>query len=610
VFSAIRNLVAAALPAKINFTLETPPDPRFGDFATNAALILAKKLNKNPRDVATEISAKISENEFVAKTEVAGPGFINIFLKDSVIWEAAREKIKPKVVNKDSPLIVVDFGGENIAKPMSVGHLRSNIIGQALCNIYKFCGWRIVGDNHLGDWGTQFGKLIAAWKKWAGDKNPEEATIQELNELYVRFHEEAEKNSELEDEARATFAKLEKETIDFRKKVDVIQKSNLSPDEKWEKIDKLRMGRDLFKTDTKHQNNALWVGFREASIQEFGKVHRRLGIKFGDYASVYISESEQYIQKGESEYLDASQEIIERGIQEGILKKSEGALIAEVEDENTPLLLQKADGATLYATRDLAAIDFRIKELKPKKIVYAIGSDQELQFRQLFKVAEKFFGNKLKDVELVHAKFGMVRLPEGKMSTRKGRVIKLEDLLDEAEEKMKVVLAEKNCEITGAEREKLTKDLAIGAVKFADLGHGRESDITFTWESALSFEGYAAPYLMYTHARACSILRKAGKFTAPQKIEKFSVSIERQLALKLDQFGGVVEGAAQSYHPHLIATYIYELAQDFNNFYHKSHVLNAEKEELKKLRLGLVKQTAEIIKIGLGLLGIESPEKM
>ncbi|MFA6457910.1 MAG: arginine--tRNA ligase [Patescibacteria group bacterium] len=598
-FATIQKIVSDALPAKIDFTLETPPDSQFGDLATNAALILAKQLGKNPRELATEIATKISASELVAKAEIAGPGFINIFLKDSVIWEAARKKIEPKEVSKNSPLIVVDFGGENIAKPMSVGHLRSNIIGQALCNIYKFIGWRIVGDNHLGDWGTQFGKLIVAWNKWAGDKKPEDATIQELNDLYVRFHEEAEKNPELEDEARVTFKNLEKAQLERLK---VLIKISLH--EAGEATEKEFL--------EKNPDIVLWLKFIYLSRKEFHKIHKRLEVPFPENNKQWNENNlEHYQEAGESWYLNRLSEEIEKLVREGVAKESEGALIATFEEEGWgPLLFRKSDGSTLYATRDLAAIDYRIEKFKPKKIVYAVGSDQELYFKQLFVVAKKCFGEGLKNTELVHAKFGMVRLPEGKMSTRKGRVIRLEDLLDEAEEKMKAVLAEKNCEIAGAEREKLIKDLAIGSVKFADLGHGRESDITFTWESALSFEGYAAPYLMYTHARACSISRKAGEFTLPQNIEKFSTPIERQLALKLDKFVGVVEEAAQSYHPHLIATYIYELAQDFNNFYHKSRVLNAESEELKRLRLGLVKQTAGIIKTGLGLLGIEAPEKM
>lgn len=598
-FATIQKIVSDALPAKIDFTLETPPDSQFGDLATNAALVFAKKLGKSPRELATEIATKISASELVAKAEIAGPGFINIFLKDSVIWEAARKKIEPKEVSKDSPLIVVDFGGENIAKPMSVGHLRSNIIGQALCNIYKFIGWRIVGDNHLGDWGTQFGKLIVAWKKWAGDKKPEDATIHELNDLYVRFHEEAEKNPELEDEARETFAELEKAQLD---RLNILIKISLH-----------EVGADAEKEFLeKNSDIVLWLHFILSSRKEFHSTHKRIGVKFPEVNEKWgVSIFEYYQVAGESWYLSSLSKLIKSLIEKGITKESEGALIATFEEEGWgPLLFRKSDGSTLYSTRDLSTIDYRLDRFKPKKIVYAVGSDQELYFKQLFKVAEKFFGEGLKNTELVHAKFGMVRLPEGKMSTRKGRVIRLEDLLDEAEEKMKVVLAEKNCEIADAEREKLIKDLAIGSVKFADLGHGRESDITFTWESALSFEGYAAPYLMYTHARACSILRKAGEFTLLQNIEKFSTPIERQLALKLDKFVGVVDEAAQSYHPHLIATYIYELAQDFNNFYHKSHVLNAESEELKRLRLGLVKQTAGIIKTGLGLLGIEAPEKM
>ncbi len=604
-FATIQKIVSDALPAKIDFTLETPPDSQFGDLATNAALILAKQLGKNPRELATEIAAKISASELVAKTEIAGPGFINIFLKDSVIWEAARQKIEPKEVSKNSPLIVVDFGGENIAKPMSVGHLRSNIIGQALCNIYKFIGWRIVGDNHLGDWGTQFGKLIVAWKKWAGDKDPTEATIQELNDLYVRFHEEAEKNPELEDEARETFAKLEKDQLDFLATKSVDEKRRIKAESReW----------------------ALWTEFIKNSMREFYKTRQRLGVQFpeknfpeDENGNLLIWDQwnqviPYYCQIGESDYLQDLAKNIEELLDGKVAQESEGAIVVSFEEEGWgPLLFRKSDGSTLYATRDLAAIEFRIKNFNPQKIVYAVGSDQELYFKQLFKVANDFFpkgDEPLKVPELVHAKFGMVRLPEGKMSTRKGRVIRLEKLLDEAHEKMVKILKDKSPDLSPEEREVLAEQIGIGAVKFADLGHGRESDITFTWESALSFEGYAAPYLMYTHARACSISRKAGEFTLPQNIEKFSTPIERQLALKLDKFVGVVEEAAQSYHLHLIATYIYELAQDFNNFYHKSRVLNAESEELKRLRLGLVKQTAGIIKTGLGLLGIEAPEKM
>ncbi len=547
---AVKDLFGEA----VSFTVT--PAEKFGDYASNIAMIIK---NGEPSETAEQIKRKLLESknftEIISRAEIAGPGFLNFTVNDVVLWEEIMG-CETAPTNNNPKTILIEYGQENIAKQMSVGHLRSNIIGQSLVNLFKFIGNKIISDNHLGDWGTQFGKLIVAFKKWGDKEKVLKDPIAELNALYVMFHQEAENNSSLEDEGRAEFKKLE---------------------------------------DGDAENEKLWRWFREESVKEFEKIHERLGVKFD-------------FMHGEAFYKDDLKNIIDELLEKKIAVKNEdnSIMVAFPEEFSpSPLLIQKSDGATLYATRDLAAIKFYKKEFKPDLVLQCVGSEQTLHFKQIYNTAER--AGWIKEREFINIQNGLIRLPEGKMSTRKGTVIKLEDLFNEAEEKTKKILEERKSEIEENEKDELIKMIATGSIIFSDLGQNREENITFNWDKALSFDGYAAPYLQYTYARAKSILRKE----EPKIFEfkNFSNNEERKLAFKLSLFRDEVLKASETFHPHIIARYIFELAQTFNNFYNTTPVINSAPEE-KYPRLLLVEKTSAVIRVGLSLLNIKVPERM
>ncbi len=550
----ITKVVNDLFDTKISFTVS--PAEKFGDYSSNVAMVLKKG---HPGETAEQIKNKLLESktfiETVIHIEVAGPGFLNFTINDAVLWEEISSCETPPV-NTDSKTILIEYGQENIAKAMSVGHLRSNIIGQSLVNIFKFLGDKVISDNHLGDWGTQFGKLLVAFKKWGNKEKVEKDPISELNELYVKFHQEAGLDPSLLDEARAEFKKLE---------------------------------------DGDTENGKLWQWFRDESIKVFKKVHEKLNIKFD-------------FMHGEAFYKDDLGEIIEELLEKKIAVKNEdGSIMVSFPEKlsSSPLLIQKSDGATLYATRDLAAIKFYKKEFKPDMVLQCVGSEQALYFRQVYDTAKR--AGWIKEGEFINVQNGLIRLPAGKMSTREGTVIRLEDLLIEAEERTRKILEERKSELEENEKEELVNMISIGSIIFSDLGQSREDSITFTWDKALSFDGYAAPYLQYTYARARSILRK--KTPLHFEFKNFSSKEERKLAFKLSLFKHEVSKAAETFHPHIIARYIFDLAQTFNNFYNTTRVIDSSPEE-KDLRLELVAKTSSVIKIGLSLLNIKVPEEM
>jgi len=545
---AVKNLFNTTT----NFTVA--PSEKFGDYASNVAMIIK---STDPTEIATRIKNKLLESktftEIISHVDIAGPGFLNFTINDIVLWKEIK-KCETAPANKKPKTILIEYGQENIAKQMSVGHLRSNIIGQSLVNIFKFLGNKVISDNHLGDWGTQFGKLIVAFKKWGNREKVLKDPIAELNALYVMFHKEAEANPSLEDEARVEFKKLE---------------------------------------DGNPENEKLWQWFRDESIKEFEKVHKRIGVSFD-------------FMHGEAFYKEELNDIIDELLVKKIATKNEdGSVMITFPEEfsTSPLLIQKSDGATLYATRDLAAIKFYKKEFKPDMVLQCAGSEQYLHFKQVYNTAER--AGWIEDGQFIHIQNGMIRLPEGKMSTRKGNVVKLEELFNESEERTKKILAERKSEIEG--KDELVKTIAVGSIIFSDLGQSREDNVTFTWNKALSFDGYASPYLQYTYARSQSILRKerAESF----EFKNFSNGEERKLAFKLSLFKDEVIKSAETFHPHIIARYIFDLAQAFNNFYNTTPVINSMPEE-RDLRLLLVEKTSAVIKIGLSLLNIKSPEKM
>jgi len=554
IIDEITKAVKDLFGATVSFTVI--PALKFGDYASNVAMLVK---DGDPNETAEQLKNKLLESktftEKVSRVEIAGPGFLNFTIDDTALWKEIKSCETPPM-NNEPKTILVEYGQENIAKPMSVGHLRSNIIGQSLVNIFKFLGDKVISDNHLGDWGTQFGKLIVAFKKWGDKEKVGKDPIAELTSLYVMFHKEAAENPSLEDEARTEFKKLE---------------------------------------DGDTENEKLWQWFKEESIKEFEKLYHRLGVKFD-------------FMHGEAFYKNDLKDIIDELLEKKIAVKNEdGSIMVTFSEEfsPSPLLIQKSDGATLYATRDLAAVKFYKKEFNPDLVLQCAGSEQALHFKQFYNTAER--AGWIGEGQFIHVQNGMVRLPEGKMSTRKGTTIKLEDLFNESEERTKKILEERKSEIEKNEKDELVKTISTGAIIFSDLGQNREDNISFTWDKALSFDGYSAPYLQYTYARARSILRKE----EPKHFEfkKFSTEEERGLAFKLSLFKDEVVKSKETFHPHIIARYIFDLSQTFNNFYNTTPVINSLPEE-KGLRLLLVEKTSIVIKTGLSLLNIKAPERM
>ena len=516
---------------KEDIFLRPTPSLELGDYA-----LFLKDPNK-----------KIKSN-LIEKTEIKG-NYINIFInKNKFIEETLKE------INKDygksnlgkNKTIVIDFSAPNIAKPFSVGHLRSTVIGNSLYKLYSELGYKVVGVNHLGDWGTQFGKLIVAYKRWGNDKKLEEDPIKYLLSLYVKFHEEAEKDKSLEDEARNEFRKLEKD-------------------------DKNRV--------------KLWKKFKNLSLKEFENIYSLMNIKFDSY-------------NGEAFYKDMLEDVINKIKQKTKTEYSDSALIVNLKQHGMPpLIIKKSNESTSYHTRDIAAALYRLKIYKPEKIVYVVGSEQKLHFKQLFKTLE-LMGEDPK--RFIHVDFGLFRFPEGKMSTRKGRVVFLEEVLDKAITAIEKIIIKKNPNLKN--RKEVAQTVGIGAIIFSDLSNNRINNINFDWDRMLSFEGETGPYIQYTHARICSILNKS----KPEgKIDYKNYNQEEfQLIKKLSEFPEVIKDSALKYKPNLLCSYLIQLSQLFNAYYAK-HEIRVSKE-----RIFLVSKIRQILATGLNLLGIEAPEAM
>ena len=543
-------------PTEIETLLEVPPQEALGDYAF-PCFVLAKQFKKGPVQVAAELAQRLKKPAFVGRAEAAGP-YVNFFLNQehlakAVLPAVAKQKKKYGAANiGQRKTLVIDFSSPNIAKPFGIGHLRSTVIGNSLGRIFSFLGYRVIGVNHLGDWGTQFGKLIAAYKRWGSEQSLEKEPIHELLRLYVRFHKEAEQQKALEDEAREWFKKLE---------------------------------------DGDKEALALWETFRELSVREFSRIYQLLGVEF-DYLH------------GESHYNTFLDETIALAEEKRITELSDGALVVPL--EGVPrLVLRKKDGATTYATRDIAAALHRLKEYRPARIIYVVGIEQGLRFQQLFAAltllnapAEKF----------IHVDFGLIRFPEGRMSTRRGNVIFLEEVLQKAIALVREAIEAKNPALE--DKDAVARDVGVGAIIFGDLVNDRVRDITFDWKRILDFEGDSGPYVQYTHARACSILRKAAKGITPKaRIALLLQPEEVRLVKLLAQFPPAVQLAAQGFKPHHIAQHLLKLSQAFNAFYHQHPVIQ-EDEELLKARLLLVDCVRQVLANGLALLGITAPEGM
>ena len=551
-----------------DLVLEFPEDERFGDYSANFAMRRWQDFGfKNPREFANFLAKKLQKDKdlakIVSKIEVAGPGFINFFLKKEFFVEELKRILKEKnkygkSKNGKNKTVIFDYSSPNIAKPFGIGHLRSTIIGQALYNIYKFLGFKCIGDNHLGDWGTQFGKLIVAVKKW-GEKKTGDYSIEDLEELYIKFHKEVEKNPKIEEEGREWFKKLEEGDKEAKK---------------------------------------IWRAFVKISLKEFTKIYKLLGIKI-DYSL------------GESFYEEMLKDIIKEAREKKIAIESQGALIIKYpHNELPPAMILKSDGATTYLTRDLATVKYRLKKWKPDLIIYEIGVDQELHLKQLFRAVELLGWDKTKFFHVAH---GLYRKTTGKFSTRRGETIHLEEVLKEAILRAREIVqnSETGRGLSEEEKEKVAKMVGIGAVKYNDLSQHYSKDIVFDWEKILNLKGNSAPYLQYTFVRCQSVLRKVKFKTLPKKIEAIDFNLEEEDILReIYKFPEIVQEAAEKFSPNLICNFIFDLAQKYNFFYDLHPILKAKTEELKIFRLALTMAVAQVLKNSLNLLGISAPEKM
>lgn len=548
----------AGKPAE-SFGLEAPKQRELGDFAF-PCFVLAKEQKKAPPAIAAEIVAKFQIPGIQVKA--TGP-YLNFTIErptlaKTILSEIFKDRDQFGKTNEGAgKTIVIDYSSPNIAKPFGVGHLRSTVIGAAIKRLLEFRGYNCVGVNHLGDWGMQFGRMMLAVKRY----DPQETFVQAedptkaLLALYVRIHEEEETNPALKDEARAWFLKLES-------------------------------GKD-------EEAKRLWKTLIDASWKEFEKIYKVLGVHFEKV-------------QGESFYEDKLAPAVDRIVKTGVTQISEGALIVDLEDEKMPpCLLKTGDGTTLYATRDLAAVFYRHETWKFHKALYVVGSDQRLHFRQLKAVLKKMKLAWADDV--VHIDFGMMNLKEGKMSTRKGRVIFLEEVLDRAVDLVREIMKEKNPDLKNSEE--TAKAVGVGAIIFNDLKNSRVKDVLFDWDVVLNFDGETGPYVQYTHARLCSILRKYGKPVDPTKVDFTKLEEAGTLLATLGRFSKAIDAAAEAYEPSILTSYLLELAQTANHFYKENRVVG-EAEDLSHARAAAVDATRTVLAAGLRLLGIQAPVEM
>jgi arginyl-tRNA synthetase len=535
-------------------------DPKFGDYQANGVMAVAKQRKENPRALAEEVIAKLDVAGICEPPTVAGAGFINFRLKPAFVSQqivAATTDERLGVPAVATPkTIVIDFSSPNVAKPMHVGHIRSTIIGDCLARVLRFLGHRVMTDNHLGDWGTQFGMLITGWKKFREDKALAQDPIAELERLYKFVND----REDLRDEAKAELAKLQR-------------------------------------GDT--ENQAIWHKIIDLSKQEFEKIYRLLGVTF-DHTL------------GEGFYNPMLKDVVEELKRSGIARESEGAICVFFEDDAelkraAPLIIQKADGAFLYGTTDMATLKYRIEQWHPDEIIYVTDARQQLHFKQVFAAARKW----RKDVpDLRHVSFGSILGEDGKpLKTREGAPAKLSDLLDEAEERALAVVTEKNPELPAATRKEIARAVGIGAVKYADLSQNRATDYIFSWAKMLAMTGNTAPYMQYAYVRVQSIFRKAG--TAKTDLAKVTLehAAELDLAKRILRFAETLQAVADDDKPNWLTGYLYDLAGKFSVFYDNCPVLQSE-EPTRSSRLVLCRLTADVMKRGLNLLGIDVIEQM
>ena len=559
----IKKLIAAAVSeaeglsaGDIEAMLEYPPDSAMGDIAL-PCFKLSKTLRKSPVMIASELKEKLALPQ-IGRIESVG-GYLNFYVSpnyyaEELIPEILSEKGEyGKSTMGAGKTVVLDYSAPNICKPFHIGHFASTVIGHSLKKLHEFCGYKCVGVNHLGDWGTQFGKQITAYKLWGDRAAVEKLGVDELVRLYVKFHEEAEKDPSLNDRARAEFAKLE---------------------------------------EGDPENTELWKWFVKISLDECNKTYKRLGIDFDSYA-------------GESFYTDKMQEQVDLLREKGLLKIDNGASIVDLSEYNMPpCLILKSDGSTLYPTRDIAAAVYRDRTYHFDKCIYVTAYQQCLHFKQWFKVVE-LMGYDFAD-KLVHVPYGMVSIDGAKLATRTGNVILIRDLLSAAVDKVTDVINEKNPNLEN--KEQTAEAVGIGAVIFHYLLNNRIKDVNFVMEDALSFDGNTGPYAQYTYARTCSILEKAGEVTVDGI--RITEPAEAALCKVLSQFGEAVLSAVADYEPSDVTRYILDVCTAFNRFYHDCPILSADDETARKSRVALTQATNYVLGNALPLICLKTPEKI
>lgn len=553
---------AASIDAnEIERLLEKPRDPKMGDIAL-PCFVFAKKLRKAPQQIAADLAENLSkiEWEHIEKAQAVGP-YLNFFYKQSGVAESVLSSILDKREAFGSSdegtgkTVVIDYSSPNIAKPFGVGHLRSTVIGAVIYRIYEKLGYKCIGVNHLGDWGTQFGKLIVAYNKWGDEKELKENPIHALFELYTRFHREAEEDDSLEDDARREFKKLE---------------------------------------EGNPEATAIWKRFKEYSLAEFERIYRKLGIEFDHYT-------------GESFYNDKIDNALEFLNQKELTEVSQEALIVNLEEYDLgACLLKKGDDATLYATRDIAGILYRHNEFDFDRCLYVVGAEQSLHFKQVFKVME-LAGFESAD-GLVHVPFGWIRFEGQAMSTRAGRVVFLDEVLEKATNIARDIILEKNPDIENIDE--TAQHIGVGAIIFGDISVRRNKDIDFRWSDALSFDGETGPYLQYAHARLCSLKRKFER-ELPDDIDFSALSEEeeKRVLMTLSDYPRKIKQAAEEYEPFVIASFLLDLAQQFNTFYQKHRIITDD-ETLSNARMALSEAVRTVLGDGLRILGIYPLERM
>ena len=535
---------------------------QFGDCQCETAMKLAKELKTNPRAVAQQFVEKAILPNFVEKVEIAGPGFINIWLKTTALADqlagmhADNRLGIPDIGNGQT--VIIDYSSPNVAKPMHIGHIRSTVIGNALDRLYRALGYNVIADNHLGDWGTQFGLIILGYREFADPEALKTAPVEELERIYVKSYNLSKEDDTWRDRAKAELVKLQQGDA---------------------------------------ENRALWEKFIELTLTEFNRIYKRLDVSFDLY-------------RGESFYNDDLAKTVDLLNEKNIVSESNGALICNLEEDGLNVaIVRKSDGGYNYTSTDIATVLSRTEEFQPTEIIYVTDERQQLHFKQFFHICKKLGV----PTKLTHVWFGLMRLPEATFSTREGNVIKLDALLNEAEARALEVVKTSSPNMSEAQQKEVARAVGIGAIKYTDLSQNPQSLVTFTWEKALAMDGNSAPYLQYAYARIASVRDKYAEKFPGINPDDFPIILteeqERRLALKLTRFPSAVETAANLNRPSVMTDYLFDLSQTYSSFYQNVPFLKAE-EGPRESRIRLCALTASVLKTGLALLGIETPERI